>query len=128
MPFNVNVFTTYLRENAHQVGFGHGECAKFVRAALVAGGADTSGHLVAAKTYGPLLLKNAFRALSVVIPETFPFLKGDVVVMEPPEHGRQEGHIAGYDGRNWVSDFVQNGFWPGPAYRKERPNYVVYGR
>lgn len=36
------------------------------------------------------------------------------------------GHIAGYDGKDWISDFVQNGFWPGKAYRTERPDYVIY--
>lgn len=128
MPFDIDTFATKLRENAHKVGFGNGECAKFVRIALDAGGADTSAHLVAAKTYGPVLVKNAFRELSVDTPETFRFMKGDIVVMEPPKTGRQEGHIAGYDGKNWISDFVQNGFWPGPAYRKERPAYVVYRR
>jgi hypothetical protein len=38
------------------------------------------------------------------------------------------GHIAGYDGSNRVSDFVQHDFWPGPIYEREKPNYVVYRR
>lgn len=126
MPFNIGTFATALRDRAHKVGFGNGECAKYVRIALEAGGADTSGHPAVAKEYGPTLLKNAFRALSVEAPENFGFVKGDIVVMQPPALGRQEGHIAGYDGRNWISDFIQNGFWPGPAYRQERPAYVVY--
>lgn len=53
--------------------------------------------------------------------------KGDVVVMQPtsdPQH--PEGHIAMYDGKQWVSDFKQQDFWPGPGYRKERPGYVIY--
>jgi type VI protein secretion system component Hcp len=40
--------------------------------------------------------------------------------------GSTAGHVAGYDGKNWISDFVQNDFWAGPAYRKERPHYAVY--
>ena len=32
----------------------------------------------------------------------------------------------GYRELHWVSDFVQSGFWPGPAYRKEKPSYVIY--
>lgn len=53
-------------------------------------------------------------------------MKGDIVVMEPTEHGNQAGHIAGYDGKNWISDFVQRGFWPGNSYAKEKRGYVVY--
>jgi hypothetical protein len=55
----------------------------------------------------------------------FNFIKGDVMVMQP--HSRStEGHVAGYDGRNWVSDFVQRDFWAGSKYRDERPDYAVY--
>ena len=53
-------------------------------------------------------------------------MKGDIVVMEPTEHGNQAGHIAGYDGKNWISDFVQRGFWQGNSYAKEKRGYVVY--
>jgi hypothetical protein len=48
--------------------------------------------------------------------------------MEPTKYGNPAGHIAGYDGKSWVSDFVQADFWPGQAYRKEKPSYVVYRR
>jgi hypothetical protein len=47
---------------------------------------------------------------------------------QPGLHGNPAGHIAGYDGKNWISDFVQHGFWPGLAYVKEKPSYVVYRR
>jgi hypothetical protein len=50
MPFDIDRFATSLRDKAHKVGFGNGECAKFVRIALEAGGADTRGHLVARRT------------------------------------------------------------------------------
>jgi len=73
-------------------------------------------------------MRNGFHAIIVDDPAKFHFLKGDIVVMEPTKHGDQAGHIAGYDGKNWVSDFVQRGFWPGPAYEKEKPSYVVYRR
>jgi hypothetical protein len=82
----------------------------------------------AAKLYGPTLTKNGFRAIRVDKPETFSFQAGDIVVMGPTRRGSQAGHIAGYDGKNWISDFVQRGFWPGTAYEKETPSYVVYRR
>jgi hypothetical protein len=51
---------------------------------------------------------------------------GDVAVIEPTEKGSAAGHIQGWDGRNWISDFVQREFWPGKAYREEQPSYEIY--
>jgi hypothetical protein len=31
-----------------------------------------------------------------------------------------------YTENGWVSDFKQNGEWPGPAYRKEKPSFKTY--
>jgi hypothetical protein len=46
--------------------------------------------------------------------------------MQATSH-RKSGHIQGFDGKNWISDFVQkNGFWPDQEYRKETPAYVIY--
>lgn len=70
-----------------------------------------------------------FHQITVENPDTFHFLKGDVMVMEPYiGSANHAGHVAGYDGRNWISDFAQNDFWAGPRYRKQnpRPNYAVY--
>jgi hypothetical protein len=126
MPIDVEKFTKHLRKKAKSQAAHHGECAKWVRLALEAGGADTTGHLVPAKTYGPILLRNGFHEMTVDDLDTFLFMKGDVVVIEPTKHGNQNGHIAGFDGKEWISDFVQREFWPGPDYRKERPEYVIY--
>jgi type VI protein secretion system component Hcp len=42
--------------------------------------------------------------------------------------GKQAGHVAGYDGKDWISDFIQLYFWAGPQYRNQRPrpSYAVY--
>ncbi|MGZ5199719.1 MAG: CHAP domain-containing protein [Telluria sp.] len=126
MPFDKDKFASYLTTHAGKHAQHH--CAKFVRLALEAGGADTKGHPIPAKEYGPTLTRNGFRAIEVADPAKFLFTKGDVVVMEPTKKGNPAGHIAGYDGKNWVSDFVQLDFWPGPAYKKGKPSYVVYRR
>lgn len=126
MSYDIDKFATYLR--THAAKHSQFQCAKFVRRALEAGGADTKGHPVFASEYGPILIRNGFHAITVDKPESFGFLKGDIVVMEATKHGSPAGHIAGYDGSNWVSDFVQHGFWPGPAYEREKPSYVVYRR
>lgn len=124
MPYDSSKFTAHLRKNAARNS--QARCAKFVRSALEAGGANTIGHPVAAKLYGPILTRNGFHAIPVENPKTFGFLAGDIVVIEPPTQGNQSGHIAGYDGKNWISDFVQRGFWPGPVYEREEPGYAVY--
>lgn len=126
MPFDVEIFATHLRKKAAK--HSQSSCAKFVRRALEAAGADTKAHPVSAKQYGPVLMRNGFHAISVDDPSHFPFQKGDIVVLDATKNGHQAGHIAGYDGKAWISDFVQSGFWPGPAYAKEKPSYVVYRR
>nr|WP_314543256.1 hypothetical protein [uncultured Massilia sp.] len=126
MSFDTEKFAAHLR--AHAGRHSQSSCAKFVRRALEAAGADTGSYPNYAKHYGPILLRNGFHAISVDNPDEFAFQKGDIVVMNATKNGHQAGHIAGYDGTQWISDFVQRGFWPGPAYAREKPNYVVYRR
>jgi hypothetical protein len=48
-------------------------------------------------------------------------------VMEPYKgSANNAGHVAGFDGKHWISDFIQRDFWAGQEYRKQRPAYVVY--
>lgn len=126
MPVDLEKFCTHLRKDAgtHSVG----SCAKWVRAALEAGGANTMGHPGLAKDWGPTLIRLGFQAIKVAKPEAFLFLKGDIMVMQPYDGGHPAGHIAGFDGQSWISDFVQRDFWAGPGYRTQRPSYVVYRR
>jgi hypothetical protein len=74
-----------------------------------------------------VLLANRFIPIPVDNPATFHFLAGDVVVIQPCKSGKHpDGHIAGYDGIHWLSDFVQHGFWPADDYLNERAHYAVY--
>jgi len=123
MTIDIAKFVDQLKSNARKMS--QGRCAKYVRLALEAGGANTTGHPHDAKAWGPLLLRNGFHVVASEDPSQLSAEKGDVVVMQPPD-ASGAGHIQAYDGKNWVSDFVQTGFWPGPAYRKERPSYAVY--
>jgi hypothetical protein len=123
---DVDKFTAHLREHADSTGFGKGRCAYFVRAALAAGGYQPATWPVHAKDWGPSLLRAGFHTVKVENLATFKPLKGDVAVIQATTH-RKSGHIQGYDGKIWISDFVQkNGFWPGQEYRKETPAYVIY--
>lgn len=126
MAFDPDKFAAHLISRAGKHSQSH--CARFVRLALEAGGANTTDHPTDAKEYGPTLTRIGFHPITVDNPATFLFLKGDIVVIEPTRHGNPSGHIAGFDGQHWVSDFVQQGFWPGPGYEREKPSYVVYRR
>ena len=123
--FDKQTFAKTLRANGIvPPPFGHGQCAKLVRQALEAAGADTTGHPVNAKDWGPTLLHIGFAA---VIAVSYTAELGDVVVIQPPKADAvQAGHIAGFDGQNWISDFVQREMWPGPAYREEQPPHQFY--
>ncbi|MES2298916.1 MAG: peptidoglycan amidohydrolase family protein [Pseudomonadota bacterium] len=127
MPYDNEKFVERLSESARGKTSSH-KCATFVRKALEAGGADTRGHQESAKTYGPILQRNGFHEITVEDPETFAFQRGDIVVIQNYKGGSIHGHIAGFNGTNWVSDFVQNDFWPNKRYEMEHPNYVVYRR
>jgi hypothetical protein len=114
-------FAAALKTNALPP-FGQGRCARFVRLALEAAGADTTGHPVDAKDWGPTLLHIGFKP----VPEDgYTVQLGDIAVIQSTSES-VPGHIEGFDGTNWVSDFVQQAFWPGPSFRKEKPAYVVY--
>jgi hypothetical protein len=124
--FDVDKFVEHLDQNADKVGFGQGRCAKFVRQALAAGGYSPETWPVHAREWGPWLIRAGFRTVAVDQLATFRPLKGDVAVIQATTN-RTSGHIQGFNGKDWVSDFVQtNGFWPGNEYRKEIPAYVVY--
>jgi hypothetical protein len=122
----VDKFTDHLRSNADDKGFGHGRCAHFVRQALAAGGFKPATWPVHAKDWGPSLVRAGFHTVKVESLAAYKPMKGDVAVIQSTSH-RKSGHIQGFDGKNWISDFVQkNGFWPGQEYRKETPAYVIY--
>jgi len=124
MSFDVEKFASHLR--MHAEGQSLGRCARYVRLALEAGGAITAGHPLRAKDWGHILTRNGFRSIAVPDPERFRFQKGDIVVIQPYRGGNPAGHIAGFDGQKWISDFAQRDFWAGPTYRRERPEYAVY--
>jgi len=118
---DVDNFAEALDKNAEATS--QSDCAKYVRRALQAAGFDVSGHPRSAKDWGPTLEKNGFKPLDEngYVPQ-----KGDVVVIQPYEGGNKNGHMAAYDGKQWVSDFKQPGFWPGPGYRREQPPHKIY--
>jgi hypothetical protein len=130
MAIDIDKFVKQLRANALTDQHGKGQCGEFVRKALQAGGAHFNEfrppHF--GKEYGLALERLRFHEITVADPEHFPFIRGDVMVMQPHKGGKQAGHVAGYDGKTWISDFFQRDFWAGPDYRNQtpRPSYAVY--
>lgn len=126
MPVDLQKFTKHLYDAADKKGFGRRLCGRYVREALQAGGANFHGaNPRYGKDFGPALEMLGFHQVTVDNPDGFAFVSGDVMVMEP-HTGSKEGHVAAYNGKQWISDFVQRDFWAGPSYRKEKPHYVVY--
>lgn len=130
--WDVQKAVKYLNEHAEASSKGY--CARYVKAAISAGG-DISRwpSIVSAKDYGPALLERGFE----VIPSTNSSLAGDVVIIQginKEDFAKGEinkdhphGHMAMFNGQHWISDFKQsNGFYPGGDYRKAKPAYVFY--
>jgi hypothetical protein len=106
---------------AHAAPGSRGFCAIYVREALAAGGYTSFGtnHPAAAYEYGPYLTAQGFSPISSGgAPQV-----GDVVVFQPIS-GHPSGHIAIYDGSNWVSDFVQQTMYANKAYIGN--SYTIY--
>jgi type VI secretion system secreted protein VgrG len=144
---DINKAVKYLDDHAEDDSTG--QCAKYVREALEAGGLDLTHHPRSAKDYGPTLLANGFKktyefqqikspkeeldASSVNVSHSpgpadqeYVSQKGDVAIIQPYDGGRTDGHITMYDGTQWVSDFKQRDMWGGPGYRKNKPPCIVY--
>lgn len=103
------VFMNSLAEERTMTGH---ESAWAVRAGLQAGGLDIEKYPYYAKDYGPFLLHLGFSK----VPNDSPPQPGDVMVLQPGLN--PSGHVQVWDGKRWVSDFMQ------PAsigrYRKKR--------
>lgn len=122
--YNIDNAVNYLNEHAYpQYSKATcGNCARAVRLAVEAGGVNTDlrPSSFSAKDYGPYLEKWGFRPVNGS-PE-----RGDVRVMQNYPGGSPHGHMDMYNGERWVSDYMQNGLWPGPGYREHKPIYQIY--
>jgi RHS repeat-associated protein len=119
----VCAYTAVLDANAKDKS--QGQCAKAVRTALEAGGADTKNRPVSAKDYGSLLERNGF---SEVPSANYTPMPGDTAVFNSYSGGSVHGHVQGYTGNGssgWVSDFRQPRFWASRAYEGAN-SYTVY--
>ena len=115
---NANAYPVYNKETC-------GRCARAVRLAIEAGGVNTTNRPSTgyAKDFGPYLTEWGFREVDL---SNYSPIKGDVRVMQNYRGGNIAGHMDMYNGSRWVSDYLQNGFWPGPGYREYQPSYRIF--
>ena len=92
-----------------------GNCAKWVRMALEAGGMSTVGRPRSAYQYAGFLPLKGFKHIATLVNRQEQSLfssssvkTGDISVMS---HGAN-GHICIWNGNQWVSDFKQSNMWP----------------
>jgi surface antigen len=120
--FDKQAFATYLNKHISTKQFGEGKCAQHVRLALAVAGLKPITWPVPAKDWGGTLRALGFTA---VTDAKYTPKIGDIVVIQATSKDKY-GHIAGYDGKQWVSDFIQRDLWPGPHYREEKPDYALF--
>lgn len=125
-PWDKERALDHLRENAHEGSTRN--CGVYVRQAIEAGGIKIERLRDAeqgAKDYGP----NLERAGFIKLPDGAAPQAGDVVVIQSPGDRNPKGHMAMFDGKDWISDYNQKGeFYPGGAYSAKKPPYVMYRR
>jgi hypothetical protein len=123
--FDIDKAVNFLNEHAYPKYDKNtcGYCARAIRKALEAGGLNTANRPNSAKDYGPLLLRLGFQTISST---NYTPLKGDIRVFQSYPGGGVHGHINMYNGNQWISDFRENGFWPGPGYREYKPSFGIF--
>lgn len=122
VKYSIEKAVSYLNANATDASLG--ECATYVRLAILAGGIDITPHPKPAKEYGPYLEKHNFKEISDT---NYVPVKGDIIVLQSyPKAPNESGHIEMLNGEEWISDFRQKDMWAGPGYRENKPEHHIY--
>lgn len=95
------------------------KCAKSVRLALESAGAKFNSHPVAAADWGGTLRKIGYQKINQAFDRP---QKGDIYIIDRT-HNHVYGHIAAYNGSNWVSDFQQRTH---AVYKDPNVHYEYY--
>ena len=95
------------------------QCAKYVRIALESAGARFSSHPIAASDWGATLTQIGYKRIA---PSFDNPQEGDIYIIKSTSRHRY-GHIAGFTGSQWVSDFRQSSH---DVYRDNNVTYQYY--
>jgi len=107
--WDIEAAISHLNSNAEPRSIGY--CARYVRQAMEAGGLSTAGRPGSAKGYVSYLPSIGYTKI-----DTSSYLPGDIVVFDAVP-GHKHGHIAMWNGSQWVSDFKQNSMIVASGYR-----------
>jgi hypothetical protein len=109
--------------DAHALARSSHHCAMFCRQGLQAAGLNTEDRPRSgdAGDYGPFLLRHGAHVVPL---DGYTPQVGDTAVFDKTEQ-HPNGHIEMFDGRQWVSDFLQHNFSP---YRDSAstPPFTIY--
>lgn len=94
-------------------------CARYVRIALQSAGARFSDHPVAASDWGSTLTEIGYKKIR---PDFDNPQEGDIYIINRTSRHRY-GHIAGFTGSQWVSDFRQRSY---DVYKDPNVTYEYY--
>ena len=114
---NVNKFSKKL---VHRASYrSSSQCAKYVRIALQAAGAKITQNPIAAADWGKTLQEIGYQKIKPAFdnPQV-----GDIYIINRTQKHRY-GHIAGFTGSQWVSDFMQTSY---DVYKDKNVTYTYY--
>lgn len=95
------------------------KCAKYIRMALQSAGAQFTSHPIAASDWGPTLETIGYKKITPAFDNP---RQGDIYIIHRTNR-HVYGHIAGYTGSEWVSDFKQRSY---DVYRDSNVSYSYY--
>lgn len=114
---DIDKFTSKLQGISRQTSSK--KCAKSIRVALESAGAQIKSHPVAASDWGNTLTKIGYRQIN---PKFDAPKQGDIyIIRRTSKH--TYGHIAGFTGTQWVSDFRQKSY---DVYKESGLTYQYY--
>lgn len=123
--FNLDATLSFLNQNAKAKSTGY--CARSIRQSLEAGGLDLSTHPTSAYQYNGYLSTLGFQPIihgkGDKLSQDYTPKKGDIVVISRSK-SHPHGHIAMYNGQQWISDFKQK-TWHG-LINVENNNYTIW--
>lgn len=113
---NINTFSKRLSKVSARTSSQ--QCAKSIRLALESAGARFAQHPIAAADWGKTLKDIGYKQIDPAFenPE-----QGDIYIIQRTK-AHSYGHIAGFSGAEWVSDFKQSSY----AVYKENVKYSYY--
>ncbi|MFT4021357.1 MAG: hypothetical protein QM666_07560 [Acinetobacter sp.] len=115
--FNVDKFIEKL-ESVRSTR-SHARCARSIRIALESAGANVQDHPIAASDWGNTLKKIGYKQINPAFDQP---QVGDIYIIHRTRN-HIYGHIAGYTGSEWVSDFKQSSY---DVYNNDNVTYSYY--